>query len=158
MLILNDGHRFFKETRLRFAMRGDAGQPSEFAGVPQHWKSSVKRLQSQVPAGARQSWNIIRPHFEELVVQLPEEPPKPITISDDGEQLFIPYPSRFRTGESVFLEFGGRNIISLRHVSRFSTVLGTVLFPELFPDGTRLRIRSDAAWRSRLRARSTTTK
>ena len=56
--------------------------------------------------------NVIRPHFENLVAQLPEKPPKPITISDDGEKLFIPYPSRFGSDESVFLEFGGRNVIA----------------------------------------------
>jgi len=51
--------------------------------------------------------NVIRPHFENLVAQLAEKPPKPITISDDGEKLFIPYPSRFGSAENVFLEFGG---------------------------------------------------
>lgn len=56
--------------------------------------------------------NVIRPHFENLVAQLAEKPPKTITISDDGEKLFIPYPSRFGTDESVFLEFGGRNVIA----------------------------------------------
>jgi Nucleotidyl transferase AbiEii toxin, Type IV TA system len=58
--------------------------------------------------------NVIRPHFENLVAQLAEKPPKPkpITISDDGEKLFIPYPSRFGADESVFLEFGGRNVIA----------------------------------------------
>jgi Nucleotidyl transferase AbiEii toxin, Type IV TA system len=55
--------------------------------------------------------NVIRPHFENLVAQLAEKPPKPITISDDGEKLFIPYPSCFGSAESVFLEFGGRNVI-----------------------------------------------
>jgi len=54
---------------------------------------------------------VIRPHFENLVVQLAEKPPKPIAISEDGEKLFIPYPSHFGSGESVFLEFGGRNVI-----------------------------------------------
>ena len=56
--------------------------------------------------------NVIRPHFENLVAQLAEKPPKPIIISDDGEKLFIPYPSRFGADESVFLEFGGRNVIA----------------------------------------------
>lgn len=55
--------------------------------------------------------NVIRPHFENLVAQLAEKPHKPITISEDGEKLFIPYPSRFGFAESVFLEFGGRNVI-----------------------------------------------
>ena len=56
--------------------------------------------------------NVIRPHFENLVAQLAEKPPKPIIISEDGEKLFIPYPSRFGADESVFLEFGGRNVIA----------------------------------------------
>ena len=56
--------------------------------------------------------NVVRPHFENLVAQLAEKPPKPITISEDGGELFIPYPSRFGSDESVFLEFGGRNVIA----------------------------------------------
>lgn len=56
--------------------------------------------------------NVIRPHFENLVARLAEKPPKPIAISEDGEKLFIPYPSRFGADESVFLEFGGRNVIA----------------------------------------------
>jgi hypothetical protein len=56
--------------------------------------------------------NVIRPHFENLVTQLAEKPPKLITISEDGEKLFIPYPSRFGPDESVFLEFGGRSVIA----------------------------------------------
>jgi hypothetical protein len=34
--------------------------------------------------------NVIRPHFENLVAQLAEKPSKPIAISADGENLFIP--------------------------------------------------------------------
>jgi hypothetical protein len=55
--------------------------------------------------------NVIRPHFETLVAQLNQKPPSPITISDDGEKLFIPYLAGFGTAENVFLEFGGRNVI-----------------------------------------------
>ena len=61
---------------------------------------------------AEHTKNVIQPYFEKLVTQLAEKPPKPITISDDGEKLFIPYPSRFGADESVFLEFEGRNVIS----------------------------------------------
>jgi predicted nucleotidyltransferase component of viral defense system len=35
--------------------------------------------------------NVIRPHFENLVAQLAEKPPKPITISDDGEKLIFSF-------------------------------------------------------------------
>lgn len=55
--------------------------------------------------------NVVRPHFENLVAQLPEKPADPITISENGERLFIPYPSRFGANESVLIEFGGRNVI-----------------------------------------------
>jgi hypothetical protein len=61
---------------------------------------------------AEHTKNVVRPHFENLVAQLAEKLPKPIAISDDGEKLFIPYPSRFGSDESVFLEFGGRNVIA----------------------------------------------
>jgi hypothetical protein len=61
---------------------------------------------------AEHTKTLIRPHFENLVAQLPEKPPKPISVSEDGEKLFIPYPSRFGSDESVLLEFGGRNVIA----------------------------------------------
>jgi len=80
--------------------------------------------------------NVIRPHFEHLVAQLTERPPKPITISDDGEKLFIPYPSRFGTTESVFLEFGGRNVISPNEEHPLRPYIAVEL-PELqFPEAT----------------------
>ena len=78
--------------------------------------------------------NVIRPHFERLVAQLSEKPPKPIATSDDGEKLFIPYPSRFAKEESVCLEFGGRNVISPNeeHLLRpyVSAELAKLQFPE----------------------------
>jgi hypothetical protein len=78
--------------------------------------------------------NLIRPHFENLVAQLAEKPPKPITVSDDGEKLFIPYPSRFGSAENVFLEFGGRNVIepSEEHTLRpyIAAEIANLQFPE----------------------------
>jgi len=85
---------------------------------------------------AKHTKNVIRPHFENLVAQLTEKPPKPITISDDGEKLFIPYPSRFGTTESVFLEFGGRNVISPNEEHSLRPYISAEL-PELqFPEAT----------------------
>ena len=85
---------------------------------------------------AEHTKNIIRPHFENLVGHLPEKHPKPITISDDGEKLLIPYPSRFGTGESVFLEFGGRNVISPNEEHLLRPYIAGEL-PELqFPEAT----------------------
>lgn len=84
---------------------------------------------------AEHTKNIIRPHFENLVTQLSEKPPKPITISADGEKLFIPYPSRFGADESVFLEFGGRNVISPNEQHPLRPYIAAKL-PELqFPEG-----------------------
>jgi len=37
-IVLNDEHRLLEDIRLTVALRGDAGQPSEFASVPQPWK------------------------------------------------------------------------------------------------------------------------
>jgi Nucleotidyl transferase AbiEii toxin, Type IV TA system len=61
---------------------------------------------------AEHTKNVIRPYFENLVAELTEKPAHLITISEDGEKLFIPYPSRFGTTEAVLLEFGGRNVIA----------------------------------------------
>ncbi|MCU1314944.1 MAG: hypothetical protein JWN63_266 [Candidatus Acidoferrum typicum] len=96
---------------------------------------------------AEHTKNVIRPHFENLVAQLTEKPPKPITISDDGEKLFIPYPSRFGTAESVFLEFGGRNVISPNEEHTLRPFISAAL-PELqFPEATvRVLVPSRTLW------------
>jgi hypothetical protein len=80
--------------------------------------------------------NVIRPHFENLVAQLAEKPPKPITISDDGEKLFIPYPSRFGADESVFLEFGGRNVIAPGEEYRLKPYIAAEIPQLQFPEAT----------------------
>ncbi len=78
--------------------------------------------------------NVIRPHFENLLSQFPEKPTGPLKISEDGEQLFIPYPSRFGKDESVLLEFGGRNVIvpnEDRHLRPYiAAELRDLKFPE----------------------------
>ncbi len=91
--------------------------------------------------------NVIRPHFENLVAQLTEKPPKPITISDDGEKLFIPYPSRFGTTESVFLEFGGRNVISPNEELPLRPYIAAELAKLQFPEATvRVLVPSRTFW------------
>ena len=80
--------------------------------------------------------NVIRPHFEGVVSQLTEKPPKPITISDDGEKLFIPYPSRFGSDETVFLEFGGRNVILPGETRTLRPYLAAELPDLAFPEAT----------------------
>ena len=96
---------------------------------------------------AEHTKNVIRPHFENLVAQLTEKPPKPIAISDDGEKLFIPYPSRFGTAESVFLEFGGRNVNSPNEEHALRPYISAEL-PELkFPEATvRVLVPSRTFW------------
>jgi Nucleotidyl transferase AbiEii toxin, Type IV TA system len=80
--------------------------------------------------------NVIRPHFENLVAQLAEKSPKPIAISEDGEKLFIPYPSRFGSGESVFLEFGGRNVIDPGEDRTLKPYIAAEIPELLFPEAT----------------------
>jgi hypothetical protein len=78
--------------------------------------------------------NTIRPHFENLVGTLTEKPPNPITISEDGEKLFIPYLSHFGANESVLVEFGGRNVIAPNedHILRpyIASVVSDLLYPQ----------------------------
>jgi hypothetical protein len=78
--------------------------------------------------------NVIRPHFENLLSQLPEKPTSLLKISKDGEKLFVPYPSRFGKDESVLLEFGGRNVIvpnEDRHLRPYiAAELPSLEFPE----------------------------
>src|SRR6202158_4386492 len=85
---------------------------------------------------AEHTKNVIRPHFENLVAQLAEKPPKPITISDDGEKLFIPYPSRFGADESVFLEFGGRNVIAPGEEHTLKPYIAAEIPQLQFPEAT----------------------
>lgn len=80
--------------------------------------------------------NAIRPHFESLVGTLTEKPPKPITISEDGEKLFIPYPSRFGADESVLLEFGGRNVIAPNEDHPLRPYIASVVSDLQYPEAT----------------------
>jgi hypothetical protein len=79
---------------------------------------------------------VIRPHFENLVAQLSEKAPKAITISEDGEKLFIPYPSRFASDESVFLEFGGRNVIEPGEEHTLKPYIAAEIPDLQFPEAT----------------------
>jgi len=80
--------------------------------------------------------NVIRPHFEILLSQLSEKPTTAMKISADGEQLFIPYPSRFGKDESVLLEFGGRNVILPNEDRHLRPYIAAEL-PDLeFPEAT----------------------
>jgi len=80
--------------------------------------------------------NVIWPHFENLLSQLPEKPMRPLKISEDGEKLFIPYPSRFGQDENVFLEFGGRNVIVPNEERHLRPYIAAEL-PDLeFPEAT----------------------
>jgi len=85
---------------------------------------------------AEHTKSVIRPHFEKLVAQLAETPAKPIIISDDGEKLFIPYPSCFGADESVFLEFGGRNVISPNEEHLLRPYIAGELRELQFPEAT----------------------
>jgi len=80
--------------------------------------------------------NVIRPHFESLVGTLTEKPSKPITISDDGEKLLIPYPARFGADESVLLEFGGRNVIAPNEEHILRPYIASVVSGLLYPQAT----------------------
>lgn len=85
---------------------------------------------------AEHTKGVIRPHFENLVTQLAEKPPKPISISDDGEKLFIPYPSRFGSEENVFLEFGGRNAIVPAEERTLKPYIASEIQVLYFPEAT----------------------
>jgi hypothetical protein len=83
---------------------------------------------------AEHTKTVIRVHFENHVAQLPEKPLKPITISEDGEKLFIPYPSRFGSDESVFLEFGGRNVTAPNEQKLLKPYLAAASLDLQFPE------------------------
>ena len=80
--------------------------------------------------------NAIRPHFENLLSQLPEKPAGPLKISADGEKLFIPYSSRFGKDESVLLEFGGRNVILPNEDRHLRPYIAAELRDLQFPEAT----------------------
>ena len=80
--------------------------------------------------------NVIRPYFENLVTQLVEKPANPIVISEDGEKLFIRYPSRFGLDESVLLEFGGHNVIAPNEDHPLRPYIATAVPELLYPEAT----------------------
>jgi Nucleotidyl transferase AbiEii toxin, Type IV TA system len=85
---------------------------------------------------ANHTKNVIRPYFENLVAQLAEKPSHPITISEDGEKLFIPYPSRFGTAETVLLEFGGRNVVAPNEEHPLRPYIAAEVPHLLYPEAT----------------------
>jgi hypothetical protein len=54
--------------------------------------------------------NVVRTHFESLLAPHARHK-KPIELSEDGESMRIHYPSALAYGETVLVEFGGRNVI-----------------------------------------------
>jgi hypothetical protein len=65
-----------------------------------------------------------------------EKPSKTITISEGGEKLFIPYPSRFGADESVLLEFGGRNVIAPNEDHPLRPYIASVVSDLQYPEAT----------------------
>ncbi len=80
--------------------------------------------------------NVIRPHFENLVAHLIEKSANAIMISEDGEKLLIPYPSRFGADESVLLEFGGRNVIAPNEDHLLRPYIAAEVRDLLYPEAT----------------------
>jgi hypothetical protein len=80
--------------------------------------------------------NVIRPHFENLVAHLTEKSANAIMISEDGEKLSIPYPSRFGGDESVLLEFGGRNVIAPNQDHPLRPYIAAEVRDLLYPEAT----------------------
>lgn len=80
--------------------------------------------------------NVVRPHFEKLLSQLPEKYSTPLKISEDGEKLFIPYPSRFGKDERVLLEFGGRNVVAPNEDRQLRPYIAAELKDLEFPEAT----------------------
>lgn len=92
---------------------------------------------------AEHTKSVIQPHFETLAAELTEKPPKLISISEDGEKLFIPYASRFGSEESVFLEFGGRNVIAPGEEHTLTPYIAAEIPNLQFPEAT-VRVLSPA--------------
>lgn len=80
--------------------------------------------------------NVIRPYFEDLLVHLPDKPAHPIKVSGDGEKLFVPYASRFGNGESVLLEFGGRNVTTPNEEHLLRPYVAAIVPDLQFPEAT----------------------
>lgn len=53
---------------------------------------------------------VVLPYFQRLLAPIARRE-NPIDLSADGESMRIYYPSVFREGETVLIEFGGRNTI-----------------------------------------------
>jgi hypothetical protein len=72
-------------------------------------KTQQKKFSETLKARLQEhTHNIVLPYFERLLAPIAKRQ-KPIELSEDGESMRIYYPSVFRDGEIVLLEFGGRN-------------------------------------------------
>ena len=52
--------------------------------------------------------DVVLPYFENLLAPIAKRK-KPVELSEDGESMRIYYPSVYRDGETVLVEFGARN-------------------------------------------------
>lgn len=74
-------------------------------------KTAQKKLSQILKARLKDHANkIILPYFEKLT-KLHSKFEKPIELSEDGETMRIYCPTVFEKGESVLVEFGGRNVV-----------------------------------------------
>jgi hypothetical protein len=77
--------------------------------APELSKSQQKKFSETLRARLKEhTYATVLPHFEKLLAPIAKRE-KAIELSEDGESMRIYYPSVFRDGETVLVEFGGRN-------------------------------------------------
>ena len=77
--------------------------------APDLSKTQQKKFSDTLKARLKQhTHDVVLPYFEKLLAPIAKRK-HPVELSEDGESMRIYYPSILRDGESVLLEFGGRN-------------------------------------------------
>ncbi len=77
--------------------------------APELSKNQQKKFSETIKARLNaHTHDVVLPYFGNLIAPIAKRK-NPIELSEDGESMRIYYPSVFRDGEAVLVEFGGRN-------------------------------------------------
>ncbi|EKD74687.1 MAG: hypothetical protein ACD_44C00360G0002 [uncultured bacterium] len=122
--------RFSEDCDITFDYRNFISEEALLAGLS---KTALKKLSQSLKMVVKQySYNVVLPYFQDRIKEEFKNENFKITLSDDGEQLRIYYPSLFNETESylkdhVFIEFGGRNSAKPSETHIVKTTLSQVV-------------------------------
>ncbi|MBP9094055.1 nucleotidyl transferase AbiEii/AbiGii toxin family protein [bacterium] len=109
----------------------------------EHSRSAVKKISEQLKVFvANHSRNVVKPYFENLLVEQFPGRKYSVDISEDGEKLRIYYPSVLEEqfgrylAANILIEFGGRNITEPNEQHIVRPYVAELLMELEFPEAT----------------------